>query len=184
MTIQQTPRLKKAGGIRIDSVTVRDDPLTLDELELLYRERYADLLRLARAITGSPEAASDAVHDAFINAIRSRARFKRDGDPAAWLWRIVMNRALKLRRSSIPTLYAVGADIRQVDDEAAADPGIVNAIRDLPERQRLVLFLRYYADLDYGTIAAVLEISSGTVGATLHAALQTVRNRLEEVQAS
>jgi RNA polymerase sigma factor (sigma-70 family) len=49
----------------------------------------------------------------------------------------------------------------------------------LPERQRLVLFLRYYADLDYAAIAAILEIKEGTVGATLHAAHASLRQALE-----
>jgi DNA-directed RNA polymerase specialized sigma24 family protein len=49
----------------------------------------------------------------------------------------------------------------------------------LPERQRLVLFLRYYADLDYHTIATALEIADGTVAATLNAAHTTLRKQLE-----
>jgi RNA polymerase sigma factor (sigma-70 family) len=51
----------------------------------------------------------------------------------------------------------------------------------LPERQRLVLFLRYYADLDYDAIATALGISSGTVGATLHAAHAALRPHIQEV---
>lgn len=50
----------------------------------------------------------------------------------------------------------------------------------LPERQRLVLFLRYYADLDYKAIAAALDISPGTVGATLNAAHASLRLRVDE----
>ena len=42
-----------------------------------------------------------------------------------------------------------------------------------------MLYLRYYADLDYRTIADVLEIQIGTVAATLSAAHQTLRKRLE-----
>ena len=53
-------------------------------------------------------------------------------------------------------------------------------VASLPERQRLALFLRYYADLDYGSIAAALGIASGTVGATLNAAHAALRNSLEE----
>jgi DNA-directed RNA polymerase specialized sigma24 family protein len=43
-----------------------------------------------------------------------------------------------------------------------------------------VLFLRYYADLDYDAIAEALGISPGTVGATLHAAHKAMRERLKE----
>jgi RNA polymerase sigma factor (sigma-70 family) len=50
----------------------------------------------------------------------------------------------------------------------------------LPERQRLVLFLRYYGDLDYAAIGHALEISPGTVGATLH----TARSALQQLLAN
>jgi len=43
-------------------------------------------------------------------------------------------------------------------------------VATLPERQRLVLFLRYYADLDYQAIGGVLGIATGTVSATLNQA--------------
>jgi RNA polymerase sigma factor (sigma-70 family) len=49
----------------------------------------------------------------------------------------------------------------------------------LPERQRLVLFLRYYADLSYTQIGAALGLRTGTVSATLAAAHRTLRARLE-----
>ena len=51
----------------------------------------------------------------------------------------------------------------------------------LPERQRLVLFLRYYADLDYRRIAQILRVEVGTVSATLHAAHASLRRALNEV---
>lgn len=56
------------------------------------------------------------------------------------------------------------------------DPELAEAIRNLPPRRRLVLFLRHFADLSYTEIASLLEISEGTVAATLahaHADLQT-----------
>jgi RNA polymerase sigma factor (sigma-70 family) len=54
-------------------------------------------------------------------------------------------------------------------------------IAALPERQRLAVFLRYYADLDYRAIAAALEIEVGTVSATLASAHSALRKQLGEV---
>jgi len=54
----------------------------------------------------------------------------------------------------------------------------------LPERQRLMVFLRYYADLDYRAIATALGVKTGTVSATLnaaHAALRLSISTPEEV---
>jgi RNA polymerase sigma factor (sigma-70 family) len=56
------------------------------------------------------------------------------------------------------------------------------AVAALPERQRLALFLRYYADLDYATIATVLDVKEGTVGATLHAGHAALREALREAE--
>ena len=55
------------------------------------------------------------------------------------------------------------------------------AVSMLPERQRLALFLRYYADLDYKTIAEALGIKPGTVAASLNAAHATLKRALAEV---
>jgi RNA polymerase sigma factor (sigma-70 family) len=51
----------------------------------------------------------------------------------------------------------------------------------LPERQKLAVFLRYYADLDYRTVASVLDVEVGTVSATLSAAHTSLRRSLKEV---
>jgi RNA polymerase sigma factor (sigma-70 family) len=63
-----------------------------------------------------------------------------------------------------------------LDDDAAR---LRERIARLPERQRLVLFLRYYADLDYAAIARVLGVRRGTVAATLNHAHAAVRSSLE-----
>ena len=70
---------------------------------------------------------------------------------------------------------------RATAPEAAEDGELRAAVAALPERQRLAVFLRHYADLDYASIAEALEIAPGTVGATLSAAYSTLRTRLEEI---
>jgi RNA polymerase sigma factor (sigma-70 family) len=60
-------------------------------------------------------------------------------------------------------------------------PELRAAVSALPERQRLALFLRHYADLDYEAIAFALGVRRGTVAATLHAAHESLRRTLTEV---
>src|SRR4029079_9265723 len=50
----------------------------------------------------------------------------------------------------------------------------------LPERQRLAVFLRYFADLDYQSIAVALEVEVGTVSATLATAHAALRRSYQE----
>ena len=156
---------------------------SLDELRLLYEERYADYLRVATAVTGSLESGRDAVHDGFVGVVRSRASFRSESPLPGWVWRSVVNAALKrLRdrpRSGETSTGASAEPAPRLEPEQVLDTRA--AIAELPERQRLVLFLRYYADLDYDSIAVALDIRPGTVGATLHAAHVALRRSLEEV---
>jgi RNA polymerase sigma factor (sigma-70 family) len=55
-------------------------------------------------------------------------------------------------------------------------------LAQLTPRQRVVVFLRYYADLDERTIGLILGIERGTVSATLHTALRALRKNLEVSQ--
>jgi len=149
----------------------------------VYRRRLAELRRVATAITGSREAGLDAVQDAFAEAIRQRRSFRGEGNLDAWLWRIVVNTArdYTLTRSTLP--LEDGADGPGVGVAASESVGadLHTLVSQLPERQRLTLFLRYYADLDYGTIAEALQISPGTVGATLNQAREGLRQLVNEV---
>lgn len=150
----------------------------LRELEDLYERRRPAFVRLARAIVGDPERAADCVQDAFVACVRSRSSFRGDGSLEAWVARAVVNAARKsLRR---PLTVVGGAD-RAV--ELPPPPlGLAPLVAALPERQRLAVFLRYYADFDYRTIAEALGVEVGTVSATLAAAHAAVRRALEEVQ--
>jgi RNA polymerase sigma-70 factor, ECF subfamily len=144
----------------------------LDELEALYRERLPQYTRAAVAIAGDEESGRDAVQDAFAKAVRKRKRFRGEGQLEAWVLRIVVNAARDARRRQLrrrvelPEWIATRADVLGLPLEL------------LTERQREVLFLHYYADLDYATIASALGISAGTVGATLSVARQTLRGAM------
>lgn len=145
----------------------------LEELEALYRERLQEYRRAATAIAGDEESGRDAVQEAFAKAIRKRRRFRGDGQLEAWLLRIVVNAARDARRRRLRQV-----DLPKPIRTRADDLGLPLGL--LTERQREVLFLHYYADLDYTTIAQTLGISSGTVGATLSAARQTLRGALNK----
>ena len=151
----------------------------LDEIEALYRGRFDAFIRTATAICGDSDAGRDAVQEAFASAVRRRSTFRRDGTLEAWLWSIIVNeaRSRARRRDPVPGMRTAPSE----DGRGSETDALRAALAALPERQRLAAFLRYYADLDYAGIAAVLGISPGTVGATLNAAHATLRQRLEEV---
>ena len=152
----------------------------LVEIEEVYRTRYGAFLRVAIAILGEEQLARDAVHDGFVHVVVHRGRWRGDAPLEAWIWRIVVNAARK-RRSRESRALRAEPPAEEPSENGTGDP-VRTLVAALPERQRLVLFLRYYADLDYHTIAKVLGISAGTVGATLNAAHSALREQVQEVQ--
>ena len=157
--------------------TAKRADVVLEQIEAAYRARYPVFLRVAIAIVGDVELARDAVHDAFVQAVRHRRRFQGSGSIEPWLWRIVVNAARKRRRRE----REIPAELNERAPPATPLNGDLRAlVASLPERQRQALFLRYYADLDYQSIAEVLGIKPGTVAASLHGAHEALRRRLQE----
>jgi RNA polymerase sigma-70 factor, ECF subfamily len=151
---------------------------SIAELERVYRADFLRFVRVATAIAGDEDSGFDAVHDAFVQAVRNRRSYRGDGPLEAWLWRLVVNAAKK--KAGGPPEGEL-AELGVEGENGFGDPVRV-LIAALPERQRLALFLRYYADLDYESIGATLGITTGTVGATLNQAHAALRSSLKEAQ--
>lgn len=146
-------------------------------IERLYRERYVRFRNGVAPVAGSYEAAHDAVQEGFARALRSSRQYAGRGSLEGWVWRIVLRAALEQRRpgEELP-LDAVDP----VFVEPERDLELAAALRALPPRRRLVVFLRYFADLPYQTIAEALELDAGTVAATLAQAREALAAILEE----
>jgi RNA polymerase sigma-70 factor (ECF subfamily) len=134
------------------------------ELEDLYRRRQPAFHAMLSSITGDAETARDAVQDAFARALRKQGDFRGDGPLEAWVWRIALRVAIDSKGSRE---LAVDEMPEVAFVEPARDPTLHAAVQALPPRRRLVVFLRYFADLGYDEIASVLGLAPGTVAATL-----------------
>jgi len=143
----------------------------------LYDTEYPRLLRALLAIGGDPDAAEDAAQEAFVKAHKQGlVTLER---PGAWLLVVGTRELLRQRRR------------RRVENERWAERGttsetsafdtvadradLLAALQQLPERQRAIVVARYYYGLSYDEIASHFDIKSGTVGATLHQAIEKLR---------
>lgn len=150
----------------------------LAEIEALYRTSYMRYRDALATVTGSYESARDAVQQAFAQAIAERAAFRGDGPLSAWVWRIALRQALSLRQEFAQAHLNGTFDPGLVEPDR--DPVLAEALRALPPRRRLVVFLRYFADLSYAEIADVVGVSEGTVAATLNQARAALRDAMTE----
>jgi RNA polymerase sigma-70 factor, ECF subfamily len=149
---------------------------TAAAIERLYRARYTRFRNGVAPVTGSYETAHDAVQEGFARALRARATFTGRGSLEGWVWRIVLRTALEQRR---PDEEIALEDVDPAFIEPERDFALKAAVHALPPQRRLVVFLRYFADLPYRTIAEALAIDEGTVAATLAQARQALAEILD-----
>jgi RNA polymerase sigma-70 factor (ECF subfamily) len=157
------------------------------DLERLVLEHLDRAYRLASVILGNTIEAEDAVSDAALQAWRSRSRLREPDRFEAWFTRIVVN----VCRDRLRVRHRT--PIVEVLPEAPADPAAPDDFREpvhlrdelerafdrLPPDDRIVLTLRFWADLPVGAIGERLGIPSGTVKSRLHHALARLRAILE-----
>jgi RNA polymerase sigma-70 factor (sigma-E family) len=158
-----------------------------------YRDAKDECLFAVVLSVGDRDTAQDLVDEAFARAWASWRTVSRHPAPAAWVVRTALNTSIsrwRRRRREVPV-----ADLALVADRPAAggaaggsvDPRIMAALLRLPARQRQVVALRLFLDLDTAGTARVLGIAPGTVQAHLGRAMASLRcdlipTRLEENQ--
>ncbi|MGI5180502.1 SigE family RNA polymerase sigma factor [Dactylosporangium sp. CA-152071] len=150
--------------------------------EEFVHSRGAALVRFARLLTGDEHRADDLVQEVLAKAFVQWRRVSAAERPDVYVRRMLVNANTSWwrRRSSGEVTVALVAS-----PTAAPDIGVAVAERDalwrmvlaLPVRQRAVLVLRYYEDLDDVAIAEILGCSAVTVRTTAMRALTTLRAR-------
>jgi len=147
----------------------RKDQQRTEDIAGLYRELYPSLVRFSQGIVGSRSDAEDAVHDAFVAAVRSEPA----DDPRPWLFRVTRNASIDLIRRRRPTvpieaveagLPAISSGGPQASAELTEQLELMRAGLDaLPERGRTAILLRELGGLPYSEIGQVLDTTEGNV---------------------
>jgi RNA polymerase sigma-70 factor (ECF subfamily) len=143
-------------------------------MEDLFREEAPRLWRSLLLSTQDPEIASDAVAEAFAQALRRGAELR---DPLAWVWRVAFRVAAGEMQSK-RSLGQLGADPGYEVPEPLFD--LVRALRTLTEHQRTAVVLADYAGYSHRQIATVLGSTAGAVGVHVHRARKRLREILED----
>jgi RNA polymerase sigma factor (sigma-70 family) len=154
------------------SVTIRQDPSAA--LEDVWREHGGRLWRSLVAYAGDPDVASDAMAEAFAQALGRGTELR---DPARWVWRAsfrIASGELRRRRRQPTTLAPSAFAV----PESVAD--LVTALRALSPNQRGAAILRWYADLPTREVARILGCSPATVRVHLSQARRRLRPLLED----
>ena len=157
-----------------------------DEFAEFYRASRDSCLKAVTAVTGDRELAEELVAEAFTRAWMAWGKVRRHAAPRAWVVRTALNLGVswwRRRRREVPLADHDAA--AQAGASAGVDPALLAALRRLPARQREVLALRVFLDLDTETTAKVIGIAPGTVMAHLSRAVAALRrdtNTTEVIQ--
>lgn len=143
-------------------------------IEQLYRSEGDRIWRAVFAYAGDREVASDAVAEAFAQAIR-RGRALRD--PKKWVWRAAFRIAagdLSKRQHRVPEESAQSYEM-----ESSSEGTLVAALSKLPSKQRSSLVLHHYAGYSAAEVAAMIGSTSAAVRVHLHRGRSRMRELLE-----
>ena len=142
-----------------------------ERLERLYREQGARMWHAVLAFAGDPEVASDAVAEAFAQALRRGEEIR---DAERWIWRTMFRVAageLKARSRSVPMTIERTYEMEEPARE------LVAALSRLSERQRAAVVLHHAAGYPIREVAAIV----GSTPAAVKVHLMRGRRRLREL---
>jgi RNA polymerase sigma-70 factor, ECF subfamily len=157
-----------------------------EEFNPVAARAYPALTRAAVVLCWSKSDVDDVVQETMLSAFKSYGSFRGESTFLTWVYRILARAAQAANRKSakvIPEEYAMRqanqlppADRAVVQDEDAR--AVINAIRSLPERQREIITLHLLKECSYAEISAAMEVSLGTVKATIYEAKMSLRAAL------
>lgn len=172
----------------------REDPARLRRADAavteLYAAHWAGMVRLAWLLVHDQGVAEEIAQDSFVALHRQWDRLEDEDRAVGYLRRTVVNRARSALRhdkvvrrqhdADVAGRIALGAHAEpSAEDRAMAGDRherMLALLARLPERQREVLTLRYYLDLDEAGIAATMGISRGAVKSHAHRGLLALRS--------
>src|SRR5262249_49867162 len=173
-------RERATGGIGLGS--------TRDEFGRVVRAYQDAAFAYAYALLRDRETAEDAVQASFLTAWLHRGDLVQPNAFAAWLRKIVRTECHRItRRQRLATVPF--DDVEAIAEHVNRDESpawelrqvILKAIGGFPERDRVIISLRYTSDFSYEDISAFLGVPVTTVKKRLHDARTRLRTTLEKL---
>jgi RNA polymerase sigma-70 factor (ECF subfamily) len=165
------------------------DSAAIESFVQMYQQ---DVYRLALSILDDSSEAEDATQDALLAALRALDSFHGAASLKTWLFSITVNlcRTRLQRHRRYERLTKILGEILRVRNTPSVEEGTIQSesnealwrvIRNLDEKHRIPVVLRYYHDLSVAEIAHILQIPEGTVHSRLNHARRQLHNALHYI---
>lgn len=173
--------VKSQLNILIDAVA-RGDAESLDGIYELAGKR---MFIAALSIVGDRASAEDVVSDSFIKIVRFAHKYRDDGEPLAWILRIVRNTALdflrkRKRRTEVSTeeFFSLTDDSYSPEKREAAVL-LEQAMAKLLSDERRAVYMRYYLEMTVREIAVAMKLSRSAAERLIQRAEERLKNYLK-----
>jgi RNA polymerase sigma factor (sigma-70 family) len=156
--------------------------VSLPPFDRVVAEHGPVVLRVCRALLG-PDDAQDAAAEAFLAALRAYPGLRQDSDVRAWLVTIAHRKALDVLRArarhavpvaEVPERPSAGLPVRVLPDHLIFDD-LWDAVRALPDKQRMAVAYRYVADLPYAEVGSLMGITEAAARRNAADAVKALR---------
>jgi len=141
----------------------------VEGFESWYLGLHPVLLSSLTVVAGDVDEAREATDEAFARALERWPRVKDMESPSGWVFRTALNVVKRRARRQNLERRLLGRVAPELESPLGWSVEVLEALRALPERERVAIALRYVADLSTTQIAQVMGVAPGTVGSTLSA---------------
>jgi RNA polymerase sigma-70 factor, ECF subfamily len=165
-----------------------------DSRAILLRELEDPWYRMCLSLLRNPDEARDAAQETGLRFLRQLSGFRGESQLRTWSLGIALNVAREMKRSAGRMAVVAdaggmadrchdGGDWSPADTVMAEESRevLLDTLADLPQRQREAIVLRFFEDLSVEDTAALMRCAPGTVKATVHQALRSLRRRLRQL---
>lgn len=154
--------------------------------EIIIRRYNQRLYRIGMSVLDNDQEAEEAMQTAYINAYEHLRQFAYRSAFGTWLTRIMLNQCYKIRRDHIRSLNVPGDSENIINMKTPENvmankelsQALENAVRQLPEKYRLVFVLREMEDLSVRETAEIAGIQASNVKVRLNRAKTMLRESL------
>lgn len=142
-----------------------------------------------RKIVYDHEDADDVLQNTFEKVFKNLNSFRGESKLYTWLYRIATNEALnyiekKRKHLGLNINDYQMSKVEELESDvyfegSAIEIALQKAMAKLPEKQKLVFNMKYFDEMKYEEISAILETSVGALKASYHHAVKKIKNELE-----
>lgn len=167
----------------------RDDESRNYAFNLIVRKYQEKLYWHIRRMVISHEDTDDIIQDVFIKIWKNLPKFKNQSQLYTWLYRVATNETITFLNKKRKRFFINLNDVEQeLSNKLESDVyyngdeiqmKLQKAILTLPEKQRLIFNMKYYDEMKYEDISAILKTSVGGLKASYHLAVKKIENILK-----